>query len=257
MFKHLKFNSLGSTQDELKSFVTQNDLAGIPLFKGTSIPKILCSTLEQTQGFGRQGKAWVKTTSSLAFSFTLPQLTPPTLTSLFIPVMISEFFSSYQIEVKVKWPNDLLNQKNQKCGGIILQSKKDFFIVGVGINLKKAPNISRIQFPSGSLISEDQDHPLLSSTSYAHDLPASIYEFILNRFTSVQAEDIRRSWQEKCAHLNVSVEIKDQDKIEKGIFIGIDNFGQAILKTETNESSKEIVVSNGSLLITEKKDLGI
>ena len=52
---------------------------------------------------------------------------------------------NYSKKIKIKWPNDLLFEKKKICGILqetVIEAKKKFLIVGIGINTNLDPNNS-------------------------------------------------------------------------------------------------------------------
>ena len=63
--------------------------------------------------------------------------------------LVSKFISK---SIKIKWPNDLLHNKEKICGilqEVINYNQKDYLIVGIGLNTNLSP--TNKSFPSTSL----------------------------------------------------------------------------------------------------------
>lgn len=88
---------------------------------------------EQTAGRGRLGRRWeAPPGSALLATFVVA---PHPLTSLAAGVAAAEACGG---AVRLKWPNDLLLE-GRKLGGILVESRPDRHLVGIGINLTWAP----------------------------------------------------------------------------------------------------------------------
>jgi len=200
--QHIHLATIDSTQNYLRDN-----------FNGGNV---LVSTGEQTSGFGRQGKLWIHQKESLAFSFTLKPGEVATLTPLEVAVLISDFFKKiFSLELKLKWPNDLLNEKGEKCGGILIQNIDGVLMVGVGINLTLGrPIKERTFYPAGSL--------KITRVS-VRNLSRDIYEYILKH--RLNPTIIKKSWAEKCIHMDATVQI---DKLT-GVFKGLGPMGEALV----------------------------
>lgn len=240
MIQH-HFESLGSTQTYLKenlSNLTSKD------------HDVLVSTDRQTDGIGRSGAQWVDFKNNLALSFTLSPTDPITLTSLECAVLISTFFKSHwKIDLNVKWPNDLMNSKQEKCGGIILHNSNNIIICGVGINLDAEKHeIERIERDSSKPAIGSLLHEALSYDLNKKELSKNIYEFILNNRLS--KEEIMDLWNKCCHHLNQLVRIYDNPtQSVEGYFRGIGSLGEALIETSPGKIEK---IYSGSLVISEK-----
>ena len=100
----------------------------------------------QTGGRGRQGRAWESPPGNL-YASTLIRLQPtdppaPTL-ALVAAVALHETAALYcaptsGIEMRLKWPNDLLAGP-AKLAGILLERAEDAVVIGFGVNLSHHP----------------------------------------------------------------------------------------------------------------------
>lgn len=96
---------------------------------------------EQTNGVGSRNNSWVASSGDLILSFAikktnLPQDLPLSSTSIYFGFLLKETLKKYEKNCYLKWPNDIYIY-DRKAGGIITQMVKDFFVVGVGVNLTK------------------------------------------------------------------------------------------------------------------------
>lgn len=104
----------------------------------------------QTKGRGRRGREWVSAPeNSLLMTLAVPAKTAANYASVFslyagavlyITLLEkSEKFSS----LTLKWPNDLVLYENEtfrKAAGLLVEFKKGFFLLGLGLNIKaRAP----------------------------------------------------------------------------------------------------------------------
>jgi BirA family biotin operon repressor/biotin-[acetyl-CoA-carboxylase] ligase len=220
--KHLHFEEIDSTQDYLISQLSSGDA-----------PHLVSAKI-QTKGRGRSSNSWDSYENALAFSFKISASHTQTLTSLEMGVLICEFIE--EAGLKLKWPNDIINSKGHKCGGILIQLIDGQPVVGIGLNWGKSPTNDSYKTPKGSVISDT-----ISPTDYK-EIPAKIYNYILeNRLSD---KEIIESWNELCAHKDKLVSIID-DVEDKGIFKKIGPFGEAYL--DINGNLKKFYA--GSLII--------
>ncbi len=98
---------------------------------------------EQTSGRGRMNRKWVSPKGGLWFSIILrPKFEPKYVihTGLIIALSITEvLIEKYNLDAKVKWPNDVYIDNVGKIAGILIESsitgfKIDFIIAGIGLN---------------------------------------------------------------------------------------------------------------------------
>ncbi len=212
---------------------------------------LLVSTDLQVAGQGRMGKTWLGLSNALAFSFLVEaNPTTPTLTSLEIGVALSEFLKNYtQCDVKLKWPNDLLNTEHEKIGGILLQNyKSNLYFCGIGLNWSdpdgELQSIKRQvgQYPAGALFKEDH----LLSSKEKREIPLQMATYISKRVKELRLENFTSNWSSHCSHLNAVVEIVDNEKKTLGTFVGIGPYGEALVKDSKGATTK---VYSGSLFI--------
>tara|TARA_Y100000816_G_C26102904_1_gene585046 strand:+ start:2257 stop:2820 length:564 start_codon:yes stop_codon:yes gene_type:complete len=130
-----KFQKVKSTNDIALKFIKKN----------ISKPMLIISD-KQTNGRGRIGKKWVSKKGNLFISifFRIDQKKInfkqfAILNAFLIKKVISKKIPK---KISIKWPNDLLINKNKFCG--ILQelvrfNRFDYLIVGIGLNTNIAP----------------------------------------------------------------------------------------------------------------------
>jgi BirA family transcriptional regulator, biotin operon repressor / biotin---[acetyl-CoA-carboxylase] ligase len=99
---------------------------------------------EQTEGRGRQGRAWTAPPGkALLYSAVVRPLDPgDALLPLAVPLAVCEAAERLQpgIECGVKWPNDV-QVGGRKLAGVLIEARPQdgWAVVGVGLNLAIAP----------------------------------------------------------------------------------------------------------------------
>ena len=185
---------------------------------------VLVSTLEQKSGVGRSGNRWHHYEGNLAFSFSLKPHEILTLTSLEIGVLIANYFSyKYRKNIHLKWPNDLLDDMGDKCGGIIVHNSGNRLVIGVGLNLIEDKTPVKDEYPHGFIFSHN-----IFTDNYKKIIPEKIYEYILEN--RLRSDEIISSWQSMSFHRNKLVTFEDGKKLSSGIFLGIGSEGQAFIE---------------------------
>ena len=124
------FNNCASTQDELIDFLNQHYL---------SEDFLAVYTFNQTKGRGQYGNSWEKLPEeNLAYSFALKTKNinvSDTCFNFYTAILVRDFIANLtKTEVKIKWPNDLI-LKNKKICGMLFEKSKNYFVVGIGINI--------------------------------------------------------------------------------------------------------------------------
>ena len=124
------FNNCASTQDELIDFLNQHYL---------SEDFLAVYTFNQTKGRGQYGNSWENLPEeNLAYSFALKTKNinvSDTCFNFYTAILVRDFIANLtKTEVKIKWPNDLI-LKNKKISGMLFEKNKNYFVVGIGINI--------------------------------------------------------------------------------------------------------------------------
>lgn len=221
--QHYHFDSLPSTQTHLLEHLESNPNS-----------QIVVSCDNQTSGIGRRGNEWIQLGEGLFVSFVSSLCDIPTLTALEVSVQIVEFFKNkYSIDLKLKWPNDILTNDSKKCGGVIINAIDKKAVIGVGLNLYSNTETA-YDYPSGDLFNSSR---LINKEQLALDLATYMIE---SRLT---AKQIISKWNWYCCHLELDVTIADGENITSGLFKGVGSDGQALV--EGNNQIKSVY--NGSL----------
>lgn len=124
------FNNCASTQDELIDFLNQHYL---------SEDFLAVYTFNQTKGRGQYGNSWENLPEeNLAYSFALKTKNinvSDTCFNFYTAILVRNFIANLtKTEAKIKWPNDLI-LKNKKICGMLFEKNKNYFVVGIGINI--------------------------------------------------------------------------------------------------------------------------
>lgn len=98
----------------------------------------------QYAGRGRNGKSWVSMEGGLWFSILVEDFNnSKSYISVLASVAVAEVLREYcEVDVELKWPNDVFFG-SRKLGGLLIESVGKNFIIGIGINV----NIEISRFP--------------------------------------------------------------------------------------------------------------
>ena len=137
---------------KLKQFnfkkVKSTNQTALRLIKSTKNEFGLIVAESQSKGKGQYGRKWISYKGNIFVSFffkleninlSLSSLTK--INSLLVKNIVSKY---YKKKITFKSPNDLLINKKKICGILqekIEKSKKQYFVVGIGFNLIRSPNI--------------------------------------------------------------------------------------------------------------------
>jgi len=187
----------------------------------------------QSAGRGRLGRRWespsgVNLYVSILLRPQIPVQQAPQLTFLSAVAVAETLNRCYQLNARVKWPNDIL-VGGAKIAGLLNEMDAEteqvhFVILGIGVNL----NMTKEQFPDTLL------YPATSvklETGRSVDRVEFIRQFLLTldryyvEFLAEEFGPIRRRWEALCDLLNASVQVDLGDRMLEGVVVGLDYDG--------------------------------
>ena len=189
-------------------------------------------TDNQMNGKGRGPNTWISIPNkSITCSFLLKQFFNNTnLHSLLIPLAIIKGIKKFtNINLKIKWPNDIVYE-NKKISGILIQTKKNnancLFNIGIGINVNEdiddfpddlKNNITSLKIITNQII---QREPLL----------ANIFNALDKLINNNDENYIINEWIKNCSHINQKINFHYNNKLTSGTFKTINKNGQAVIQ---------------------------
>ena len=204
-------------------------------------PHMSCCVAEhQTKGRGRLNREWVSDRGGLWFTLILkPDIPPPMAyiynfaASLSLSCVINTL---YNLETRVKWPNDLLLE-GKKITGLLseMETRADmiqFLVIGIGTNVNNDPandsfDATSIQNTLGKPVSRRN---LLS-------------EFLLdfkNRTTEMDIPKIMAQWREQTTTIGSRVRVETLGKTLSGTATHVDDLGTLFIETRDGKTEKII-----------------
>lgn len=205
-------------------------------------------TDDQLKGRGRQANKWISITGkSLTFSIILyPNALPSqiNLYSLIAGLAITDCLIDYNIQAKLKWPNDILIN-GKKVGGILCESKISggvikSLVIGIGLNVNE--NITELP---EELRTKATSLMIESGIQYQLELLlANILNHLEHRIQNKEAAAQLIDWEKRCAHFNQKVTFHSGNEIVNGIFKGLTKIGQAIITI----NNKEVKFDSGEIV---------
>ena len=223
------FEEIDSTNNKAKE-LSQN-------FNGYNI---VISAKMQTSGRGRIGRKWISQSGNLFFSQLLYLNIPISylvfITSLSIADSIHEL--SPNLDIKIKWPNDVLVSGGKISGILIETGENNTVIIGIGVNLVSSPKNKDILYPVSDLRSSGIEvrREIFLQTYLKY------FNNNLNDCLSGGFLPIRQRWLSYAANLNKLIQVNQTDKKFEGIFKGIDEQGYLLL--EHNHTIQKIAAGD-------------
>jgi BirA family biotin operon repressor/biotin-[acetyl-CoA-carboxylase] ligase len=213
------------------------------LLEGSGDLPALLAAEEQTAGRGRRGRRWHSSpggdiTFSLARRMARPARELPAL-SLVAGVAVATVLRAQGAPgVTLKWPNDLMVD-GAKLGGILVETRADRAVVGVGINCRAAPGLERRLRRRVAVLQDAHSRNHLIQ-EIARGLLAA-----LERFDKDGFEALRTQWESMDAHAGQRLRVRLADgRSLSGIGAGLAPDGALRLRTRRGERD----VRNGRIV---------
>lgn len=259
------------SQDEYFQNLQTKELGQIALFteKITSCMDVICSpdlpngfvvvALEQTEGIGRSGNVWVSPRGCAMFGLqihiplesylgqhvTLLQH----LVGLAVVTAVVSIPGYQNLDLKLKWPNDIFAGNSEKVGGVMVTSSvRETCIVcsvGSGINLSN-------EFPTTCINSLIEEHNRCSSTKLEKFTLEKFLALVFTELETILATaevdmpSLIQSYYKHWLHNNAVVSITDKcGKSKQVTVLGIDEFGFLLVR-DTNGVSFSVQSSENS-----------
>lgn len=221
------FEELESTNDEAKKEYIQN-----------SKENIIIIADKQTNGRGRRGRVWLAPAGnlfmSLVFDFDIKNLGYLSIVS---SLSLFETIKNIEpnLDVKIKWPNDVLVDM-KKISGILIE-KSDYenrFTIGIGVNIKASPKDLSSNYEATSLNE-------LGVKIEREDFVAKFLVFFdknIEKIKEDKKEELREKWQKNAINLNKNIAIALDNETIEGQFVGIDENCALLIKMKKNQIRK-------------------
>ncbi|WP_330167565.1 biotin--[acetyl-CoA-carboxylase] ligase [Bartonella grahamii] len=201
---------------------------------------------EQSQGRARRGRTWSSPKGNLYSSLLLIDgIVHQTAAQLGFVAGVSVVETVKQFIkdekqtndiVSLKWPNDIL-LGGAKSSGVLLEifklpSQQYALVIGIGINVKY--NYEDAPYPTSSL----KDIGLHVETEQLFTVLTECFSknYLLWK-QSGGCDIIREKWLLYSAHLGQHVKIINDEKVIEGIFCGLDNDFNCIIKQKNGQQA--------------------
>lgn len=189
----------------------------------------IISAQKQTKGRGRRGRTWIGLEGNLFFSQGIifeeryiGQLIVISTYSLYHTI---RELSSEKHKVQIKWPNDILIDDNKVSGMLLEKGENNYFVIGIGVNIKTAPKNSEMLYPATSLAEKGIIIDRLAFLrSYINNFDMYMHQWQHTGFVS-----LKQQWLEVVKGLNTEINVRTEKKEISGLFIGIGEDGELLL----------------------------
>jgi BirA family biotin operon repressor/biotin-[acetyl-CoA-carboxylase] ligase len=192
-------------------------------------------SMNQKKGRGQHKRIWYSDKGNLSASLHIPLVFNGKWSENYLPLifgdLIAEVLDDFGVKVQIKWPNDIFF-KGRKLGGILVEKKKDFYIVGIGLNLFSSQRVdfldNTFEILPVSLYEEKVviKSPLLFWTVVLEH----VFNFFNKRLAKESPSDLINSLIQKMVWLNEEVFLDDPySGIQKYILKGLSEEGGLLL----------------------------
>ena len=192
-------------------------------------------SLEQTNGRGRINRKWISKKGDLTCSFLINRdfkiSQIGNINLWFTYILLSLLKKKFpKKKIKIKWPNDIyLN--NKKIAGVLIETsivkkKIKSLIIGLGVNFVSSPSDLNYKTIAVNSFSKDV-YPINLFLHLTKDISNSILN-LKERFIYKNDRKFLQNFKDFGKFIN----IKKNEEIIKGIFFGLGNNGEIILKKD-------------------------
>lgn len=242
----LKTNIIGHDIHYFNEVDSTNEVAKYLAEQGAEEGTVVVAEI-QNKGKGRRGKTWISPPGGIWMSIVLRPDIPPhkasQLTLVTGVVVAKTIKDELNIDVKIKWPNDILIGE-KKVSGILTEvnatmDKVNYLVIGIGIDM----NVDVPRLPSDLQ---------KGATSLKNELDTEIngallvqkfllkFENIYNDFKDGKFPDILNEWRAMSSTIGTSVEVRTRGKRVRGDAVGINQEGILIVEMEDGSLRKMI-----------------
>lgn len=217
MFKVINFEEVTSTMDIIKNY---------------NFNTIVVAN-KQINGKGKGDRKWSSDKSKNIYMSLMIEANKKNinyfnysfLTAISVLKTIEKLIEK-NVDLKVKWPNDVLINNKKFCG-ILLEKDANKLIIGLGINLDNSPLTTL--FKATNL----KDEGFLLDKNIVIDEFVKMFNFFSNDLISNGFNNIRNLWLNYAYNFQKIIKVKNSlnEEIE-GIFKDLDKDGTLILEIE-------------------------
>lgn len=201
----------------------------------------------QRKGRGRGGKPWISPIGGAWMSIILrPDTLPMNAPQLTFTAGVSAaktIKEEYELDVGIKWPNDILIEDKKVCGILTeISTEKDsidYIIAGIGIDanvdLDYLPPELRKESTSLKSELEEEISRMILVRKFLEN-----FEAMYNEFNRGNFQKILHKWRKYSKTIGSYVEIRKGTEIVQGEAIGVNREGALILELKDGSLQKII-----------------
>ena len=229
------FDEVDSTQEVAKKMARKGIAEGA-----------LVISEQQHSGRGRLGRRWVSPAGGVWLSLILrPKILVQQAQRITLVVSVAAaraFNKLYDINARIKWPNDIL-VKGKKICGILIETegeldKLNFMVIGMGANinisLESEDEIKNIATSVKSQLNREVPRLKFVQTFLAE------FEQLYKEFNSGFFKEILKEWLNLSDTIGTRITAESLDEKFEGIVLGLDDDGFLIVRLQ-DDSEKKVI----------------
>lgn len=192
-------------------------------------------SLRQNLGQGRHGRKWISPEGNLYISFVLtPNVECQKLSQLALVtgLAVVKALEPY-VHCVLKWPNDILFNEKKICG-ILIDCVGSRLVIGLGVNIKKAPIEG-----SGELSDYDLD------INFVRDRVLSCFSSVYESYIIEGFSQIRNNWMGRSFAFDTRMSVKIGEREIFGAYKGLDDAGYLLLLCD--KTNEVITITSGDV----------
>ncbi len=206
----------------------------------------------QTKARGRRGRAWFSDkNTTIAMTLLLHpdiDITKASMLTLVAATALARVLKKYNIEISIKWPNDLVINKKKVCG-ILTEMSSDidgikYIICGIGLNVSNKCFNDEIKDIATSLYIETKRK--YKRKEIIADFLSEFFKLYEEFLNEDNLKFLKAEYTSFLLGNNQDIELISADIVKKAIQIGIDDFGRLLIKNENGIISP---ISSGEISI--------
>jgi BirA family biotin operon repressor/biotin-[acetyl-CoA-carboxylase] ligase len=232
MFKVYYFNEVTSTMDVIKLYPINSVIVA----------------KKQNSGRGKQNRTWISNESEnlyMSLSLGLDSSRNGHASFVFLTalalVKTLEKLAQDKLDIKIKWPNDILINSKKVCGILVeVDSQKNLIIIGIGLNIDSYPElVDNILFKATSLAAEG----FLVKRDIVVDEFLRVFRSYTNSLSTYGFSGIREEWLKYAYNFGKTIAVKTNSTQITGIFEDLDLTGSLVLSRDR----EKIYISSGDV----------
>lgn len=198
---------------------------------------------EQKEGRGRMVRKWhsPKGTGiwiSIIIRPEIPLQKTPQLTLLTAVAVLQSIREETNLDVKIKWPNDLLVNGRKVCGILTeLQAEEnrvESVIIGIGINVNQNEDDFPSELQNKATSLKIEKNQKVNRASLIQKLLLQM-ELLLNRYLEEGFEPIKKMWETNAVSIGKSITARTLQGNYTGLALGINDEGVLLLQKSDGE----------------------